>query len=100
MYWLAWQYSIRKGPGLIPESNEFTFFLAKLPLSAQIRGSNPPKIQFLFSNPSKTFHKNNHFDQGLMVIGQKITELLEIEISKMDPDHPVVYVNSRQCLVP
>ena len=34
-------------------------------------------------------HKNMQFDQGLMVMGRKMTELLAIEISKMDPVHPV-----------
>ena len=39
------------------------------------------------------FHKNEHFGQGLMVIGQKMTELLVIEISKMGLGHPVVIKN-------
>ena len=47
------------------------------------------KWQFLFSIPSKMFRQNKLFDHGLNVRGQNTTELLAIEISKMDPVHPV-----------
>ena len=59
---------------------------------SRVRNSN--FWQFLFSISSKTFHKNKPFEQGLMVIGPKMTKLSAIEISKMDLGHPVRFEGS------
>ena len=51
---------------------------------------NLSKPHFLFSILQKMFHQNKQFDIGLVVLWQKMKELLKFEISKMDPVHPVV----------
>ena len=35
------------------------------------------------------FHQNKYFGKGLVVLCQKLKELFNFEISKMDPVHPV-----------
>ena len=44
---------------------------------------------FFFSILQKMFHQNKQFDKGLVVLCQKMKELLKFKISKMDPVHPV-----------